>query len=57
MNPEKIKISALCTLKTTGRKLYFSLDKKLQEIYDLKIGDTLKVEILEVHRKPKEEET
>lgn len=56
MNPEKIKVTALCPLKTTGRKLYFSLDKKLQEIYDLRIGDCLKVEILEVHRKPKTEE-
>lgn len=56
MNPEKIRVTALCSLKTTGRKLYFSLDKKLAEVYDLHIGDTLKVEVLEVHRKPKNEE-
>jgi hypothetical protein len=55
MNPERIKVTALCPLKTTGRKLYFTLDKKLQDVYDLHIGDTLKVDILEVHRKPKEE--
>jgi hypothetical protein len=56
MNPEKIKVTALCTLKTTGRKLYFTLEKKLQDVYELHIGDILKVEILEVHRKKQETE-
>ena len=56
MESEKIGVTAVSELKTTGRKLYFSLEKKVAEVYDLRIGDTLKVQIVSVFRKPKEEE-
>jgi hypothetical protein len=53
---EKVGIVALFQVKTRGRKHYITLDPKAVESYDIKHGDILKVEILEVRRKPREEE-
>lgn len=51
---EKIGIVGLFEVKSTGRRHYIRLEKKVTESYDIKIGDVLKVEILEVRRKPQE---
>jgi len=54
--PKKIGITGLFEVKTTGRRHYIRLDPKTVETYGIKTGDTLKVEIQEVHRKPREED-
>lgn len=54
---QKIGIVMLAEVKTTGRRHYVRLDPKVIERYGIKIGDVLKLEILEVARKPREKET
>ena len=51
---EKIGLVGLYTVKQSKRRKYITLDPKTVEAYDVQIGDVLKVEILEVRRKPKE---
>lgn len=55
LSTEKIGVTQLAEVKTTGRRHYIRLDPKVVLSYDLKIGDLLKVEILEVRRKAKTE--
>jgi hypothetical protein len=55
LESEKIRVTVLSPLRTTGRKLYVSLDPKISQVFDLKIGDILKLELVSVFRKPKEE--
>jgi len=52
---EKIGIVALFEVKSTGRRHYIKLDKKVTDSYEIKVGDVLKVEILEVRRKAGEQ--
>jgi hypothetical protein len=54
---EKIGTIGLFQVKTRGRRHYITLDPKVVEGYEIKHGDIIKVEILEVRRKPREEET
>jgi len=52
--PKKIGISGIFQVKTRGRRNYITLDPKVVESYDIKHGDLLKVEIIEVRHKPQE---
>ncbi len=59
--PDKIGLRILAKLKTTGRRKYIALQNDVAEVYELRIGDTLKVDLIEVFRTAKtaedEEET
>ena len=51
MEIEKIGTVDLQKLKLRGRKFYIHISKETVESYDLHLGDTFKVKILEVRRK------
>jgi hypothetical protein len=51
---EKIGLVGLFQVKSRGRKHYITLDPKAVDSYEIKHGDILKVEILEVRRKQPE---
>jgi len=51
---EKIGTVGLFEVKRSRRRHYITLDPKTVEAYDIKIGDVLKVEILEVRRRQQE---
>ena len=52
----KIDTLGLFQVKTRGRKHYITLEPRVVEAYDIRHGDVLKVKILEIRRKPREEE-
>lgn len=54
---EKIKCSIVGVLRTTGRRNYIQIPPMISQTYQLKIGDVVKLELLEVFRKKPEEET
>jgi len=56
MESEKIGLTDLFQIKRSARGCYVTIPKQVIETYELKTGDILKMEIIEVHRKPKEEE-
>jgi len=57
MEAKKIGVTDLAELKHSGRRYYIRVPPKLVEIYELVVGDMLKIEIIEVHKKPREEST
>jgi hypothetical protein len=57
LEAKKIGVTDLAELKHSGRAYYITVPRKLVETYELGIGDILKIEILEVHKKPREQES
>jgi hypothetical protein len=53
---EKIGVTQLSKVKTTGKRYYVSLDRKIVEVYGVNVGDTLLIDVKELFRKPPEEE-
>ena len=52
----KIGILDLFEIKTSAKRWYVTIPRKIVEAYGLLPGDTLKIEILEVRKKPRGEE-
>ena len=54
---EKIGVAQLAKVKTTGKRYYVSLDKKIVEVYHIDVGDMLLIDVRELFRQPYEEES
>jgi hypothetical protein len=50
---KKLGLRILCKIKTTGRRKYVQLPNDAAEVYGLRIGDTLRIELIEVFRTAK----
>jgi hypothetical protein len=52
---DKIGVTSLARVKSTGKRHYVRLDPELVRAYGIKIGDVLKFQVIEVHRQEQEQ--